>query len=333
MRIVDKVYNTALQNVSFDDLADEYYTYHKGSTTNYFKSALNNLKNWALLPAPINNVEYDFVQDLINDFEIIIKATPDKIPAIIAKLSAGNYKNIIVNSAGNITNFGKQLKDIFNYKAFRSRWKASWFCERLQVKACLYCNAQFALAIGKEGAQKKLLFQLDHFYSKSEFPYLSLTMGNLVPSCSTCNNSKSDINFNISTHIHPYYEDINLMFNFKVDDDKLLQYLLGSRDHSLLKPELDIHDSRFDSYAKIFSISDIYNKHTDIVEEMLMKKIYYTKSRVQEIRKEFRELTLSESTIDRFILGNYSLDSEINNRPLAKLSRDIARQLQLFKGI
>jgi hypothetical protein len=323
MRIVDGILNHSDDLISFSDFSNDYYTYHESRWKNYFDEARNNLT--ALLLGKTAN-QQNFIRGLVTNFETIIKATPNQIPRLITEFTTGVYQTTLDDDT-----FRKEIETAFNYSGFRKSAKASWFAERFEVKACLYCNAQFTLVVGKDGTKKKLLFQLDHFYNKERLPFLSLTLGNLVPSCSSCNISKSKTEFTLATHIHPYNEDANIMFNFFIDENKALEYLLGNRDHKLLAPKINVIDPRFTTHSKIFNIDNIYNKHTDIVEELILKSLYYNKTKRDELKKEFNELNLSQSVIDRFVLGSYSLDSEINKRPLAKLSKDIGKQLKILK--
>jgi len=55
----------------------------------------------------------------------------------------------------------------------------------------------------------KARFQFDHFYSKKQFPYLSISLYNLIPSCAPCNLSKGDKPIALNTHYHPYYSDLS----------------------------------------------------------------------------------------------------------------------------
>lgn len=328
MRIVDRLVNNAGDLVSFADFANEYYTYHKNGWTNYFTKASNRLTN---LAAQKTGDEQALINGLIQNLESIIKATPNQIPNLISMFTSAPYIDVLAGDTLPKKQFRKEIEVAFGYSDFRKSAKASWFAEKFEIKACLYCNAQFTLAIGKDGTKKKLLFQLDHFYDKSTYPFLSLTLGNLVPACSSCNIAKSNTPFSLLTHIHPYYEDANSMFDFFIDQEKALEYLLGKRDYKLLAPKIRVINSKFTSQKNIFSVEEIYQKHSDIVEELILKSLYYNESRRTELRNNFLELNLSESTIDRFVLGNYSLDSEINKRPLAKLSKDISKQLKIFR--
>lgn len=337
MRIIDSIVNNSGNIISFNDFAREYYDFRvPRSKVNYFSKAKATLDSIKVIldasPDPSDAIKAELVGLLSDDIRDIIQAVPSEIPNLITKYTTGRFADLLYDASGQ-TNLGKEIENAFDYSAFRSSSKASWFCEMLRIKSCLYCNAQFALVVGKEGAKKKLLFQLDHFYNKNRYPFLSLTIGNLVPSCSTCNISKSKKEFSINSHIHPYHEDANLAFEFDIDSNNVLEYLLNSKDVKLLIPKikLAVPGSRFQSHLDTFVLENIYYKHTDIIEEMFLKSIYYTQSKRKEIEKDFKsQLCLDISTINRFILGNYSLDSEINNRPLAKMMKDIGKLLGII---
>lgn len=326
MRLVNKILNNKDQLVDFKNFSDEYYNFKSKGKANFFEVVKANIKSIATA----NQNEINLIKDIENDFEKIVKACPEEIPDIIEKYTSGTYVDLI-NDANGITVLGKAILNTFKYKNFRKNSKSAMFCESLKIKACLYCNAQFTLAVGKNGKAKKLLFQLDHFYNKNKYPFLSLTMGNLIPCCSTCNISKSKTDFDIVNYIHPYLEDISSKFDFCIDEEDALEYLINDRDESKLKPKIKIFDNRVNEHFKIFDIEHIYNKHTDIVEELILKSLYYNNTKREELKDTFSELNITESILDRFILGNYSLNSEINKRPLAKLSKDIGKQLKIIK--
>lgn len=328
MRVVNKVTNNRQQLVSMEDFAAEYYEYHNTSKRwkNYFSDTLSNLTS---LTRQKNGDQKAFLDELIEDYEHIIKATAKELDQIIQYYTISNYSGLLYDNDSQ-TQFGREIENAFNYKNFRSSAKVSWFADRLGMKSCLYCNAQFTLAVGNAKNKKRLLFQLDHFFSKSRYPFLSLTLGNLIPVCVNCNISKSDGIVSMNSFIHPYYEDANTGFNFKINQDKALLYIIDNRNPELLYPYLEVHDPRINNHKKVFHLEELYKKHTDVIEEIILKSIYYNKSKREEIKSEFTDLVLTDSIIDRFVLGNYSLDSEINKRPLSKLTKDIAKQLKLI---
>lgn len=59
----------------------------------------------------------------------------------------------------------------------------------LNISVCPYCNRNYIINFDENG---KTTAELDHFFSKSKYPYLAICVYNLIPSCHTCNQRKSD---------------------------------------------------------------------------------------------------------------------------------------------
>lgn len=67
---------------------------------------------------------------------------------------------------------------------------AYWLLERLNIRTCPYCNANFTRVSIRGGFRA----DLEHFFPKSsnKYPYLMVTLYNLFPACQTCNKLKGD---------------------------------------------------------------------------------------------------------------------------------------------
>lgn len=66
---------------------------------------------------------------------------------------------------------------------------AYWLQSQLNVKVCPYCNRMYTTTLyGK----KRIRPDFDHFYPQSRYPYLAVSLFNLIPSCNVCNRAKSD---------------------------------------------------------------------------------------------------------------------------------------------
>ena len=96
------------------------------------------------------------------------------------------------------------------YKNFRSRKISKNLIERINLKACPYCNRNFIFNF-KRSDSLQATAQLDHFYPKKEYPYLAISLYNLIPCCSTCNLRKSNKAAGI---YHPYLESFNASARF-----------------------------------------------------------------------------------------------------------------------
>ena len=80
-------------------------------------------------------------------------------------------------------------------------------------------------------------------------------------------------------------------------------------------------------------IIELYQVHSDIIEELLWKKEYYSKpytERIESLFKENEMKGLTESEINRFLTGAYTDSKEYGKRPLSKFVTDISRNIGLI---
>lgn len=222
-------------------------------------------------------------------------------------------------------------KDIF--LTLYSRLNNALFVKDLDVKVCPYCNRNYILNFQKE-RKENATAQLDHFFDKKKYPYLAISIYNLVPSCGTCNQRKSTIE---ETIFYPYNESFNNSVKFSLKGIK-------SRDE-LIKENLDFFDekrielgykilsdkNKVEKHIEVFNIKNLYNEHKDIVSELLQKRVIYSDDYLESLLDEY-EGTLFKNREDllRLITGGYIDDTDINKRPLSKLIKDISEELELI---
>ena len=63
---------------------------------------------------------------------------------------------------------------------------SNFFQENIEVHTCYYCNIDFINTF-KKNNETKNAFTLDHVLEKADYPFLALSLYNLVPSCYVCN--------------------------------------------------------------------------------------------------------------------------------------------------
>lgn len=137
----------------------------------------------------------------------------------------------------------KVCKKIFRYDALNYKKKcqkestAYWLQRQLGVKVCPYCNRMYTTTLFGE---HRIRPDFDHFYPQSKYPYLAVSLFNLIPSCSMCNRKKSNEaevfykkqdNKNRSI-IYPYDESFNEQkrrISFRVITDKK-EAMIGQSD-------------------------------------------------------------------------------------------------------
>ncbi|HEX7854657.1 MAG TPA: hypothetical protein VF503_13275 [Sphingobium sp.] len=115
--------------------------------------------------------------------------------------------------------FFSEAKRIFDYGEFSSKgtkgWNAYALCRKSKSTLCPYCQQAYAFTVFKDHKSKSFRPTLDHFFPKASYPYLALSLYNLIPACQTCNSSlKGQTDFVTKPHLHPLEDDECLRFDF-----------------------------------------------------------------------------------------------------------------------
>ncbi len=227
------------------------------------------------------------------------------------------------------------IKKFFNYDKTSTSYNAKtsafqkqiseFIQNNVDVHTCYYCNIDFINTFKKKNA-KKNAFTLDHVYEKAIYPFLSLSLYNLVPSCYTCNSKVKDSKIEFNEFI-PTNKDFD--FNEKV---KFKSFLSSSANIRIEKNEdfyinlIESFSNRYDKYIESLNLNDRYEYHKYRVLEMINKRKIYPDSRIKEIAA----LTYrTEEDIKQDLFGIY-LSEELNIRPFSKLTRDISKELGLI---
>ena len=99
-----------------------------------------------------------------------------EVKLLYPNLEAHNYRRLCA-----------QLAPLFSYKSAVEWLKKNNLILPLYsgLRYCPYCNADpvYATRIKEQSVRS----DLDHFFPKEKFPFLAVTLHNLVPACSRCN--------------------------------------------------------------------------------------------------------------------------------------------------
>lgn len=238
------------------------------------------------------------------------------------------------NSIGEI--YDNSTKKYFKnmYTEFRSAnngWCGAELINNLGIKVCPYCNRTYIdlYRINANGKIKSNA-QIDHFYSKDKYPYLALSLYNLIPSCSSCNHSKGNDQREV---VYPYTEqfgnEVKFTTEFESDDETNkydLSYLYGKSDNFRIllniKEESAIKNS-IDASNKIFKLEEIYNCYKQQVKDLLLKNVIYDTTTINELYNNYSYLFESKEDLIKIIFGTYVEQDDLGKAPLAKLYRDI----------
>ncbi|WP_252213919.1 hypothetical protein [Clostridium sp. CMCC3677] len=256
----------------------------------------------------------------------------------------------------------QSLEKIFNYEGCFGKkgiklsneiqWNRHELLFMMGISVCPYCNREYINNYFDDTNKRKSTADLDHFYPKSKYPFLALSLYNFIPSCQICNSRfKGDEDFYEGGYIYPYEEEFGDEAKFKTDfytnedikkDEKELlkeedaydiSYLLGNSNN--FKIEIDIKYSESEIGKKIykskniFHLEDLYNSHKDYIREIIKKAIIYNESRIDELYAQYPELFNSREEVLQMVVSNYIDSAELGKRPLSKLTKDICEELGL----
>ena len=227
------------------------------------------------------------------------------------------------------------LKQFFNYdkisKKFKSKTSAfqktisKLFEENVDLHTCYYCNIDFINTF-KNNNEIKNAFTLDHILEKAQYPFLALSLYNLLPTCYTCNSKVKDskIEFEKTSPTSKNF-DFNLKVKFKsfiVNKD----FQIKENDDFNIKL-VESYSNKYDKYIKSLNLNNRYDYHKYKVLEIIEKRREYPDSRIKELSLITKK---TEEEIKQDLFGIYT-NENFNRRPLSKLIKDISEELGLTK--
>jgi len=198
--------------------------------------------------------------------------------------------------------------------------------EAMGIKACVYCNVQYALTVD----HSKGMFELDHRYAKSKYPFLCTSFFNLQPSCPSCNHGKktATADFGLYTTDASQLKPFHLLTNPQVYfrkrrlDQKLISIHLIASDAN--NPQMV---SLAQSHQNDFNIDATYSELADVAEETMWRCKAYDDTYKELFLKKFLEL-YDKDSLHRFVFGTYA-EGNVHKRPLTKLIRDIEEDMRV----
>lgn len=239
------------------------------------------------------------------------------------------------------------LLKIFNYEGIfddSSKKRAFELSKNIGTQTCCYCNRQYTLTIEKTHSKKDKKGNLtivgaknkeerivrpafDHWFSKSKYPLLSLSLYNLIPSCHICNSSaKGSTSVNLRDYIHPYVHRTghpNIKFKAIPSIYPTQKWTI-----SIERPM----DSAEDKTIKLFCLDDIYKIHDLLeVKDIMDFKDNYPKGYISDLIKKLKveniSGSLTEKDIFRMLFGLEYNEDKVLLRPLGKMKKDLIDEL------
>ena len=233
------------------------------------------------------------------------------------------------------------LEDIFNYDNFAGRkgqGKKGGGIPFIKaalnhLRYCPYCNADLVYTIKCDDKDKPYKSAFDHFYPQSRYPFLGLSLYNLIPACDRCNSKfKRDMYMEVLGTFNPYLNDVVFVTRF-VLVGLTNEMKLGVESADALRIQLmprqasanDVHIS-LKNYQLLFRIDDVYSQlYQDAAVETLQKGELINESYRDEIKAHFLSAGICADPI-KIILGTPLKRKEINKHHIAKLKLDLLEQ-------
>ena len=320
-------------------IRNEYYDrLHQKGRCQIKNTLKNALQRGYLYKTALTVDEKNLLQYILNHYKSILIGDVNILNKIKNDISINNWEKLVYNYS--TTKFGKKLLTVFGYtNRFRSEQERGiWLAKQLNIKSCPYCNAQYTLHVQSTSTAGIAKFQFDHFFSKDRYPYFSVSLYNLIPSCASCNHKKSSVDFSILHNYHPYYNSLAAFAKFKLkypaDLDKLSFDAIRKMDYD---KELEIKFVPLNkgvvkfvnTHNTTFDIEPIYERHKDHAHELLLNSVMYDRY-YQKTIINIKGLFPDKPTMMKYLLSNYMNEHEIIKRPLAKFYQDLAQQLRLI---
>ena len=228
------------------------------------------------------------------------------------------------------------LEAIFQYSLFNGTPRAK-LLDAMGITVCPYCNRQYITHMSTATGEINT-GDIDHFYYKSLYPYLALSVYNFIPSCQICNSRfKHTQDCYYSPHVNPHKHGFGSRAMFRVADiDQLMNETAWNiPGRSLLEINITKNPAGHDpkeateeairNSVETFHLNDVYRSHYDYAREIVWKSKIYPDQMIATLQDEFDSLFDSEKDVIDLIFGQYLDPTDACKRPLAKLTQDLLK--------
>ncbi|MFY8329677.1 hypothetical protein [Vagococcus carniphilus] len=323
---------------------NEHHEYCKDYILKEIKNLCSELEKTDVRSSISKKYPEDTIDNIKTDYEIV---NSDMIKELMCLKTneemlrtEKRYRKKFQSKKG-IEDVGKVFVDTYKDKfsnANINKWGAYKFLNYLGIKVCPYCNENYVYRFleRRESGIPDITIRadLDHFFTKEEFPLLSLTLYNLVPSCKICNSSiKGRTNFDVDKNpINPYFENMGSYFKFnripKNNIDRVNIFLGYSDEFHFDFQMVDEHsqkEEQIEYMLKFFGVLERYNmQHKGYIQRQVQREVIYNEVYKEKMNKLLEKFEVSTD------IPNYLSDFSINEQSLGKLMNDCFMEFSDF---
>lgn len=249
-----------------------------------------------------------------------------------------NEMEAVYQNISRETEIKDRISSVFAYEKFSDKsdkadkWDAYAFTKGIiRGRTCPYCNQNYTFVIedNKEG-RKICRPSIDHFYPRYQYPYLSLSLYNMVPCCEVCNSRLKHMKEMSLEILNPYEFDMDEAFRFEfqldmLDEKKGITMHINSFDGEYI--------NTFREYNKTFQLELLYNEHQATARKIFERYQKYGDGYFKQLQWLFGEgkqkrKEISEEEMRELRWAHIPLKEEILDEPLNKMRKDLIEQLE-----
>ena len=225
--------------------------------------------------------------------------------------------------------------NLFDYNELykEGKWSRHKLLSLIGIEVCPYCQRNYISSY-----DEKTTADLDHFYPKSLYPFLALSLYNFIPSCQICN-SRFKGNKDTRDSIYPYEEGFDeLGVKFKTSKE-VISEILGERysdfyvkiDYENLKNKED--GEKVKNSIENLGLDRVYKKsHNQYIQNLLYNIEKYPENYLENCVEMFESNVDKKKQLEEYfkdiVKEPYRKRIE-NGEPLAKLTKDILEEFNI----
>ena len=303
------------------------------------KSKSYSMKKYLELLKKIINKGKDFIiqKELFLDYE---NKEIDKIIKIMKKKNKKS-KSILEIRFEKLNISEEYLPNqLFCYKKLQTGnkdWNRHKLLSLIGIEICPYCQRNY-ISSYEENNDEKTTADLDHFYPKSLYPFLALSLYNFIPSCQMCN-SRFKGNKDTRDSVYLYEEGFDeLGVKFKTSKE-VISEILGERysdfyvkiDYENLKNKED--GEKVKNSIENLGLDRVYKKsHNQYIQNLLYNIEKYPENYLENCVEMFESNVDKKKQLEEYfkdiVKEPYRKRIE-NGEPLAKLTKDILEEFNI----
>lgn len=229
---------------------------------------------------------------------------------------------------------------LFCYKKLQTGnkdWNRHKLLSLIGIEICPYCQRNY-ISSYEENNDEKTTADLDHFYPKSLYPFLALSLYNFIPSCQICNSRfKGDKDTRDSVYLYEEgFDELGVKFR---TSKEVISEILGERysdfyvkiDYENLKNKED--GEKVKNSIENLGLDKVYKKsHNQYIQDLLYTVKKYPESYLGTCGEIFRNDKNNEEQLKEYfkdIVKELYRKRIENGEPLAKLTKDILEEFNI----